>query len=55
MSLSQHCHCAAPLMNCIGLGRGWRRAFESPTLPFIYVELCTEYSMPGFWAAQVSN
>jgi hypothetical protein len=32
--------------------RGWRAAFESPKLPFFYVELCTQYDMPGFWAAQ---
>lgn len=32
--------------------RGWRSAFASPQLPFFYVELCTQYNMPGFWAAQ---
>ena len=32
--------------------RGWRAAFESPELPFFYVELCTQYDMPGFWMAQ---
>jgi hypothetical protein len=30
----------------------WRAAFAAPALSFIYVELCTQYSMPGFWAAQ---
>jgi hypothetical protein len=36
---------------------GWRSAFESPSLPFIYVELCTEYGAEepkekDFWEAQ---
>jgi len=38
---------------------GWRQAFESPTLPFFYVELCTEYGAEepreaAFWDAQRS-
>ena len=37
------------------LCRRWRHAFEMPALPFIYVELCTEYGMPGFWDAQVRH
>ena len=32
--------------------QGWRRRFEQPGLPFVYVELCTEYGAPGFWEAQ---
>ena len=36
---------------------GWRQAFESPQLPFFYVELCTEYGADepketSFWLAQ---
>eukprot|EP00966_Prymnesium_polylepis_P332300 7387810-Prymnesium_polylepis.1 len=37
--------------------QGWRAAFESPGLPFLYVELCTEYGAEepkesDFWLAQ---
>ena len=32
--------------------KGWRRLFQSEEMPFVYVELCTEYGMPGFWQAQ---
>jgi len=37
--------------------QGWREAFESPLLPFLYVELCTEYGADEpkeapFWMAQ---
>ena len=35
----------------------WRDAFQTPELPFFYVELCTEYGAeepkePDFWLAQ---
>merc|ERR1712232_1061345 len=37
--------------------KGWRAAFDSPSLPFFYVELCTEYGAEepkehDFWLAQ---
>ena len=37
--------------------QGWRREFETPGLPFAYVELCTEYGAEepkegDFWQAQ---
>jgi len=36
---------------------GWRRALRTPALPFVYVELCTEYGAAepkegDFWSAQ---
>ena len=38
---------------------GWRSAFQTPALPFVYVELCTEYGAQqpkenDFWMAQRS-
>jgi sialate O-acetylesterase len=32
--------------------QGWRSRFQQPSLPFVYVELCTEYGAAGFWEAQ---